>query len=171
MKKFNDWHWIVKISGPISYSLLAVVIITYFVFFRENSRDLISLNHGCISLGIVILGYVLMLTARFQLKDNFFILAKDAKYITTGLYKYFRHPIYMSSTLSGFGIMIFFLTFKIGELFSPVGVHEEAILKIVSIIFFVAYAINQYNRAEKEEKVLERKHKVSYKKYKESTIC
>jgi len=171
MKKFNDWHWIVKISGPIFYSLLAVSVIAYFVFFREDSRELISLNHGCISLGIVIFGYILMLTARFQLKDKFFILARDAKYITTGLYKHFRHPIYMSSTLSGFGIMIFFLTFKIGELFSSVGVYEEVLLKIVAIILFATYAINQYNRAEKEEKVLKRKDPAGYRIYMKKTIC
>ncbi len=171
MKKFSKWHWIVKISGPISYSLLAVSFIAYFVFFRGDSRDLISLTWGCISLGIVILGYAVMLTARFQLKDKFFILAEDAEYITTGLYKRFRHPIYISSTFSGLGILIFFLAFNIKELFENIDISDEWMLKVVAVTFFIGYAVLQYTRAEKEEKVLRRKYKTSYKEYIKKTIC
>lgn len=171
MKKFSEWHWIVKISGPVSYSLFAVSVIAYFVFFRGDSRDLISLTWGCISLGIVILGYAVMLTARFQLKSKFFIRAKDAEYITTGLYKYFRHPIYMSSSFSGLGILIFFLALDIGALLKNIDIYNEGMINIVAIVFFIAYITNQYRRAEREEKVLRRKYRESYKKYKEKTIC
>ena len=171
MKKFKDWPWIVKISGPVSYSLFAVSVIAYFVFFRGDSRDLISLIWGCVSLGIVIFGYALMLTARFQLKDKFFILADDAEYITTGLYKYFRHPIYMSSSFSGLGILIFFLAFDIGEIFKKVDIYDKTWFHISAVAVFVAYLVLQYTRAEKEEKVLRRKYREIYKEYIKKTIC
>lgn len=170
MKKFKDWPWKLKILGPISYSLLAVSFIVCFVFFRGDSRELISLTWGCISLGIVILGYAVMLIARFQLKDKFFIRAKDAEYITTGLYKRFRHPIYISSTFSGLGILIFFLAFNIEELFKNIDLSNEWMLKTVAIAFLIGYAVLQYTRSEKEEKVLRRKYKTSYKEYIKKTI-
>lgn len=169
MKKFNDWNWIVKISGPISYSLLAVGIITYFVFFRGDSRELISLTWGIVSLSIVILGFTLMLIARFQLRDKFFILAKDAKYITTGLYKYFRHPIYMASSLAGVGLLIFFIFFDFGA-FLGIDLYKEGMANVIAIVSLLGYIVNQHRRGEKEEKVLHRKYKESYKKYKGKTI-
>jgi protein-S-isoprenylcysteine O-methyltransferase Ste14 len=77
----------------------------------------------------------------------------------------------MSSSFSGLGILIFFLALDIGALLKNIDIFNEWMLKTVAIALLIGYAVLQYTRAEKEEKVLRRKYKTSYKEYAKKTIC
>ena len=51
-------------------------------------------------------GFVLWMIARAQLGKSFTIKAEARKLVTTGLYRRFRHPIYLFAALATFGALV-----------------------------------------------------------------
>ncbi len=57
-------------------------------------------------LGLAAVSFPLALLARFQLGRSFSITAQARQLVTTGLYRWFRHPIYLFGMLSFLGVFI-----------------------------------------------------------------
>ena len=152
MKSFNDWDWRIKIVGPIFYSL---VITSFYAY------DFLSLVTGAkmVALILIILGYSLMLTARFQLKDRFSIKPRAEKgIITSGIYRIFRHPVYISSSISALGVCFY----------SSI-LLDNVLLDICLFFFLIAYIGMQFFRARKEEEKMVAEYP-EYIEYKKKTI-
>jgi len=152
MKAFNDWDWRIKIIGPIFYSS---VITSFFAY------DFLSLMtwSKMVALILIILGYSIMLTARFQLKDRFSIKPRAEKgIITNGIYRVIRHPVYLSSSISAIGVCFY----------SSI-LLNNALLNICLSLFLAVYISMQIFRAKKEEKKMIEKY-AEYIEYKKKTI-
>lgn len=99
---------------------------------------------------LLMVGMVLVLTARFQLGKSFSITPQAKKLVTHGLYSKIRHPIYLFGTIAIAGM---FLILKIPPLWMLLG----------------ALAVLQVLRADKEARVLEAKFGEQYRAYRRQT--
>lgn len=98
MKKFSDWDWRIKILGPICYSLAISGFFAHEYVVQKTPMKLVGLV-------LIIVGYTFMLIARFQLKDKFSILPEvERGFATHGLYRFFRNPTYLFSSVAAVGI-------------------------------------------------------------------
>ncbi|MEK6921635.1 MAG: isoprenylcysteine carboxylmethyltransferase family protein [Nanoarchaeota archaeon] len=95
--------WIIVVASIIflSVSLYDFYILRWRLYEGENLYYL----------GIVlfIIGYALRLTARIELHKQFSVfvaLQKEHKLVTTGMYKYVRHPIYTAGIISFAGFIL-----------------------------------------------------------------
>lgn len=153
MKKFSDWDWQIKIIGPICYSLIISSLFLYDFFTGINRLGKIT------GISYIIIGYAIMLVARFQLKDRFSILPSAEKgFITNGVYAYVRHPVYLGSFISALGIFIYLSAFA------------NILLPLSCLLFLALYAWMQIYRARKEEKKLMERYKEEYTKYRRRTF-
>jgi protein-S-isoprenylcysteine O-methyltransferase Ste14 len=101
---------------------------------------------------LVILG-LMLITAIYLFKSGHIVVGherKPDKVITSGVFKYVRHPLYLASILTYFGLSI--STLSLLSLALSVG------------IFFYHNYLASY-----EEKLLESRFEVEYRKYKEKT--
>ena len=150
---FGSWDWRIKILGPLFYTSTISAI---FIYDFLKAMDLGKL----IALMLIIMGYSFMLVARFQLKDRFSILPQAEKgLITKGIYGIFRHPVYVSSSLSATGICMY-LSISFASI--PLGISF--------LIFLVTYVYMQFYRAKEEEKKLTERYGNEYLEYKKRTI-
>jgi protein-S-isoprenylcysteine O-methyltransferase Ste14 len=89
---------------------------------------------------LTIIGLIIAIAARKTLADNWSAdveLKKDHKLITTGIYKYVRHPIYTGITIMGIGTIcalqsiysVIFYTVMIGFLIYKLKKEETLLLK------------------------------------------
>jgi protein-S-isoprenylcysteine O-methyltransferase Ste14 len=153
MKKFEDWNWRIKIIGPICYSLIISSLFMYDFLTGLNKLGKIT------GISYIIIGYAIMLVARFQLKDRFSILPSAEKgFITNGIYAYLRHPIYSGSFISALGIFIY------------LSVFANVLLSVFLFLLLVLYAWMQISRAKKEEQEFMKRYKEEYAKYKRRTL-
>ena len=156
MKKitdFGDWDWRIKILGPLSYTIIISIIFAYDFLQAVSLEKFIAFM-------LIVVGYCFMLVARFQLKDRFSILPQAEKgLITKGIYSIFRHPVYISSSVSATGICLYLSI-----------VFNSIFLSIFFLLFLISYITMQLCRAKKEEKKLIEKYGIKYLEYKKRTI-
>jgi protein-S-isoprenylcysteine O-methyltransferase Ste14 len=153
MKRFKDWSWKAQIIVPIFYS---IIICALFINDFVASPLLIK----AVPLSLILLGYLFMLVARFQLKDKFSVLPQTDKGLETkGIYSLFSHPVYVFSCLATIGIS-FYLIVRFPQL--PIF--------IFCLLFSLAYIYMQIRRAKREDKELLAKYGDKYKRYKQKTI-
>lgn len=147
---FDNWlnfwdqklDWRVQIIFPIFYSIFITIIC--LIYLEKNITQIIGFL-------LIVLGFSLLLIARFQLREQFSTKTRNPhKLLKTGLYKRIKHPVYMASLIALFGICVFF----IGKSFS-------AFVFFFWIIFFEI----QRKRSQKEEKLLVKKFGEEYKEY------
>jgi protein-S-isoprenylcysteine O-methyltransferase Ste14 len=136
----------------ITIPFLILYLIGFIDFAFVNINNYIRIFLG---LPIIFLGFLLFIWAHYHLGKNWNAIvhkvSKPSTLITSGPYKYIRHPIYSASfiTIIGFGILsanyiIFLITF---------------------CLFLILYAI----RIPKEEKALIKHFKKEYIIYMKNT--
>jgi protein-S-isoprenylcysteine O-methyltransferase Ste14 len=103
-----------------------------------------------VGLALLMVGMVLVSTARFQLGKSFSITPQAKKLVTHGLYSKIRNPIYLFGTIAIAGV---FLILQIPPLWMLLG----------------ALAVLQVLRADKEARVLEAKFGEQYRAYRRQT--
>ena len=95
---------------------------------------------------LVIVGFTLWTTARFQLGKSFAVTAQARQLVTTGLYSKIRNPIYIFGSCAIIGLIL-------------------TVRRPIFLLIFVALIPLQMKRARKESSVLEAAFGDEYHKY------
>ncbi len=103
-----------------------------------------------LGLGLTAVGLLLLISARVQLGDSFSIAPQARRLVTGGLYRRFRHPVYVFGTLTIIGL----------------GLYAN---KLPWLLALVALIPIQMVRARAEERVLEERFGQQYRDYKAQT--
>jgi protein-S-isoprenylcysteine O-methyltransferase Ste14 len=124
-----------KLRGvvPTAAALLGAFLIFGLMFLKPR-MDLPPMVK-IIATALIVVGYICAIFALIQLGRSFSILPEARKLVTSGIYRYIRHPMYLSEFLVLTGIFINFL--------SPIA----AIIVVAQIIF-------QFRRMDYEEQIL-----------------
>jgi len=117
-----------------------------FYFLLQGHTNV--LQKICMLLATV--SFILWITARFQLADNFSIDAQSKELVKNGLYTWFRHPVYYFSILALCGIAL--------------AMNEKLIWCAVCVLTGL-----EIIRIINEEKVLHNTFGAEYTDYKEKT--
>lgn len=126
--------------------VLFLVMLLCVVFLIPGTWD----GRRFLGLAIMIIGAILLFTARFQLGNSFAVTPQARELVTHGLYSKIRNPIYVFSSFLVLGL---FITIGKPYLF--------AILGLLVVV--------QTFRAHKESQVLEAKFGQQYREYREHT--
>lgn len=149
-EKYSWYYLLSKTCWYGIYVLLLLQIVGLSIF--PITRNIITFQ--IIGLTMVIVGIGISLRARYQLGTNWtngyeYQIKKDQNLITTGMYSYIRHPIYLGLTVSFIG----------GEL-------------VAESWLFVSYCfllVGFYTQARREEKILLAHFGNAYKSYMKKT--
>ena len=136
----NRGGWTIRIT--------AIVIVSVLIFLRKQIAIFIpimddifwphSLIFGLVADVIVFMGVAIMIWARVILGKNWsanVVLKEDHDLITSGPYKYVRHPIYTGVVLIILGLAVYSGSF-------------------VGFLLFAIFFFGAYYKAHKEEKLL-----------------
>ena len=137
--------------GPRVKAILHIVLVVLILCgvywgFREQPWTWTRV----VGLALTVLGFLLWMTARFQLDKSFAVRAKAQELVTHGLYSKIRNPIYVFGSLEVVGILLF-------------------IGKPQWLLIFVVLVPLQVMRARKEARVLEEKFGEVYRQYRSQT--
>jgi len=102
---------------------------------------------------VTIVGLIIAIIARKTLADNWssnIELKKNHKLITTGIYKYARHPIYTGISVMGFGAIL-------------------TLQAVMPILFFISMFVFFLFKMNKEEALLTKHFPKEYTAYKKKT--
>ncbi len=131
----------------ISIYFLVLIISLINYFFISDFMQLYKIHFAGVLL--ILLSGIIEYKAIITLKENYYPQIRKEKYlVSSGIYKYIRHPIYLSAILLGLGVLILFSLNLLIYLF-PI------------ILITLVYKI------ESEEKYLEKRF-VEYKLYKKT---
>ena len=106
----------VSISLILVFSQFFIIILHFIQIEFIPKIEIMQVNYGFISLGylIIIIASILMLKAIKDLGSNISPFPRptaNGSLITTGIYRFIRHPMYYSLILISFGLFIIKLTF------------------------------------------------------------
>lgn len=128
------------------YLDITLYLITYLYIFTQIKHT--YLNIILIVISAFFIAFWLM--AKHQLGEAFTINPEPKTLITTGLYSYFRHPIYLFTEIANICLAL---------------VINNAYLYILLIL----HIFIQFLRARKEEKLLQNKFKEAYTEHQKKT--
>jgi protein-S-isoprenylcysteine O-methyltransferase Ste14 len=129
---------------PFVYFLNLLIISA----FRQTTSVILATG----GLLITLAGLFLWIAGFWELRTSFATLPQAQKLITSGVYKYFSHPIYLGITLTFLGLSLAYN--------SKAGLGYTLLIVLPLNLF----------RAKLEEKVLLKKFKSQYQNYKNSVI-
>ena len=106
----------VSISLILVFSQFFIIILHFIQIEFIPKIEIMQVNYGFISLGylIILIASILMLKAIKDLGSNISPFPRpnaNSSLITTGIYRFIRHPMYYSLILISFGLFIIKLTF------------------------------------------------------------
>jgi len=132
------------LTVPLVY-LFGLILIAY-------SPDNPMIYQTISGLILSFLGFVLWIGSYLSLRFSLTVLPKAQKLVTTGLYRYFSHPMYL-------GIVLVFLGLSLATNSIP-GFFYTILIVVLLNIF----------RAKKEEKILLKKFGKKYEEYKKKVL-
>ncbi|MHA2339062.1 MAG: methyltransferase family protein [Candidatus Hodarchaeales archaeon] len=149
MDKYSAILLLFFFAGPI---ILILAYLEYDILISQLTEIIFPL----VVLGsiIIIIGGIITLISRIQLErfaSGVLMIQEDHKLITTGIYKYIRHPIYTGGLLQALGLYLAF--------------HSIIITILALIIFFWLY----HSRAQYEEQILEEEFGDEFRNYKKNS--
>ena len=120
-------------------------ILALFLFFKiQSSLDWLAII-------LTMCGYILWAIGRINLGQEFYVRpAHPTLLITTGIYRYISHPLYMAQTMVICGLLLYINIWYIWLILIP-------------------YFMLQYNRIKKEEGILLKKFGKRYIEYRKKT--
>lgn len=126
--------------------VLFLTMLLFVVFLMPGAWN----GRRFLGLAIMIIGAILLFTARFQLGNSFAVTPQARELVTHGLYSKIRNPIYVFSSLLVLGLFIV--------------IGRPYLFAILVLLVAV-----QTFRAHKESQVLEAKFGQQYRDYREHT--
>jgi protein-S-isoprenylcysteine O-methyltransferase Ste14 len=139
--------------------VIGLIIIITHIFFPSINSLIFTFRSGPITpiqifgIALTVIGLLICIVARKALADNWssnIDLKKDHVLITSGIYRFVRHPIYTGSALMGIGSVI----------------AEQSITVTVVYLGMIAFLIF---KLKKEEELLIKHFPKEYPKYKKKT--
>ena len=133
-----------------TFSVFCSFTLIYYNHFRNQPWSVIRI----FGLIIAIVGYILWCMARFEIGESFAYLPQhesSIKLIKTGVYSIFSHPIYIFSSLSLFGYILF-------------------IVRPMFLLIFIVLIPVQVYRAKKEKAALKKIHGEEYDDYLDNVL-
>ena len=132
-------------AEPRYSAVIGTFLITGLVLFPRRG---LSLTGGVISTLLILTGNVLAVSVIVQLRGSFSIMPEARQLVTSGLYRFIRHPLYLAEEIAAIGgLMQFLSSWTIGLLVVQVAFqlrrmqNEEVLLTEV----FSEYSIYKYN--------------------------
>ncbi len=108
---------------PIPAVVIPVLVILLYLFLpgvKEQPWPPLRVAGAA----LVVIGYILLITARIQLGKSFAVTAQAKALVTRGLYSRFRNPIYLSVDIMWFGlILVLHLYWLFVPLFALIVLH------------------------------------------------
>lgn len=137
MQKMSSGQWRKSMN---SFALTLFIPILYFInlFFIYNMKNTISLPFFFLIAGLLLslFGVIFWIISFYNLRKAFQVLPKKQKRVKAGLYKYFKHPMYIGISMTFLGLslgfeslggIIFFFVVMLPVLIIR-GVNEEKLL-------------------------------------------
>ena len=131
----------------LSYYERELLILEFLPFWTDNIVKLAAI-------GLLVIGTLIAFTSRLQLGKygtTIITIEDDHQLITSGIYKYIRHPIYLGSI----------------TLFTSIGIAVGSLF--ITSIVFLAWLFMLKERIELEERLLTEKFGEEYLEYKKRT--
>lgn len=102
--RFFDWKLILQFYATIAIPILYLIDLV----ITNKYSDTMYIPPFVVILGIIVsvIGLILWSLSYLHLGKSFGVLPKKTKRVSKGLYKYFRHPMYVSIWLTFFGLAI-----------------------------------------------------------------
>ncbi|HTU50668.1 MAG TPA: methyltransferase [Acidobacteriaceae bacterium] len=104
-----------------------------------------------VGIAVALAGFVLWITARLQLGNAFSLHARAIKLVTTGLYRRFRHPVYLFAFIAFAGVFLAWGRW------------------IPFLCYVLVFLVIEIPRLRKEEHVLDQEFGEQYRRYRAST--
>jgi protein-S-isoprenylcysteine O-methyltransferase Ste14 len=143
-----------KGEHPFSDSGQTILLIIFLVVWIGDSfflkKTTFISNYVPLYIRLIILGIMAIVVVYLIRSGHAAVERKSDSIITTGGFRYVRHPLYLGSVLSCFGLTI-------------------ATLSIISFVLFIGIFIFYNYIAGYEEKLLDVKFGEEYKEYKKRT--
>jgi protein-S-isoprenylcysteine O-methyltransferase Ste14 len=124
-----------------------------FAYLSPKNLGFGSLGLVYVGLSVGVLGVLLWIVAMWSLGSSLAVLPGTNKLVTKGVYRVFRHPVYIGIVLTLTGLFV-----ACGS------------LPCLIYVGMVVIPLNIF-RAKAEEKILFEELGSAYQKYKESTLC
>jgi protein-S-isoprenylcysteine O-methyltransferase Ste14 len=132
----NPLYWI-DVAVFLAFSAVVVTQVDW------HARQILGVS-------LAATGFVLWMTARFQLGQSFTISAQARNLVTTGLYSKFRHPVYLFAGVAYAGLFLAWGNW-------------------IALAAFLVFYMYQLPRMRKEERVLEQAFREEYRRYRAKT--
>ena len=101
--KHGRYHGIARFFAFESIALMVILDLKYWSVDPFSPLQLISWVLLCASIYVAAAGFILLVKLG-KPKKNLVEFEDTSKLVTTGMYKYIRHPLYASLLLLGFGV-------------------------------------------------------------------
>lgn len=144
--------FIVTMTPHLTYTLAKHTMDPLVIsLYNTWVAPLVQMDEGQMWAGyaIALIGEIITVVGMLSLRGNFSIFTEVRELVTSGLYRYTRHPLYLGEMISVIGFMV-------------------VVPGIVSLVAGTAFLILQYLRAIREEKKLSL-HFQEYEEYKQQT--
>jgi protein-S-isoprenylcysteine O-methyltransferase Ste14 len=94
-------------AEPRISALIGTFLITVVVLFPRRE---LSLTAGCVSTLLVLVGNALTVFVLMRLRGSFSIMAEARQLVTSGAYRFVRHPLYLAEEIATIGSVMQFLS-------------------------------------------------------------
>ena len=94
-------------AEPRISALIGTFLLTVVVLFPRRE---LSLTAGCVSTLLILAGNALAVFVLVRLRGSFSIMAEARQLVTSGAYRYVRHPLYFAEEIATIGSVMQFLS-------------------------------------------------------------
>ena len=94
-------------AEPRISALIGTFLLTVVVLFPRRE---LSLTAGCVSTLLILAGNALAVFVLVRLRGSFSIMAEARQLVTSGAYRYVRHPLYLAEEIATIGSVMQFLS-------------------------------------------------------------
>jgi protein-S-isoprenylcysteine O-methyltransferase Ste14 len=151
-EKVDKYSAVLLLFFFIGPTILILAFFEFDIIISKYTETLFPIT--AIGIIVIAIGGLIILFSRIQLQryaTGVLMIQEDHKLITTGFYKYVRHPIYTGGLIQVFGLYLAF--------------HSVIILVLTMIVYFWLFN----GRANYEEEILEEEFGEEYRNYKKTS--
>lgn len=127
---------------PRISALLGTFLFTSVIFFP---RCELSLTAGIVSTSLLFVGNAFAIVVLIRLRSSFSVMAEARRLVTSGIYRYVRHPLYLAEAIGSIGALMQFLSewtvllLAVQMVFQLRRMHNEEIILAETFPEYAAY--------------------------------